>query len=130
MRTLLGNSDLLDKYELIDSATLSFKDKVLKFYEGIDLAHINDFNHELKLSGIEVDLFKEHLNKLKKSHDKVLIVSDYDCDGICAFSIFSRLLDFLGIAHNYYIPSRSCTSAAPNGTMQLHPTPFRTLFTM
>ena len=107
MRTLLGNSNLLDKYEIIDDNTLSFKDKVLKFYEDIDFKTINDFDHELKLSGDEVDCFKEYLESMRDSDERILVVSDYDCDGICAYSIFSRLLDYLHIEHNYYIPSRS-----------------------
>lgn len=43
---------------------------------------------------------------LARSDRKVLIVGDYDCDGICSTAIMKRLLDRLGIVSNFYIPSR------------------------
>ena len=50
-------------------------------------------------------LFKEKLLSLKDK--KILLVGDYDCDGICATAIIKRLLNYLNIKHNYYIPSRN-----------------------
>ena len=48
--------------------------------------------------------FKDKLLSLKDKH--ILIVGDYDCDGICATTITKRLLEHLGINNSYYIPSR------------------------
>lgn len=48
--------------------------------------------------------FKDKLLTLKDKH--ILIVGDYDCDGICATTITKRLLEHLGINNSYYIPSR------------------------
>ena len=48
--------------------------------------------------------FKNKLLKLKDKH--ILIVGDYDCDGICATVIIKRLLEYLKITNSYYIPSR------------------------
>ena len=48
--------------------------------------------------------FKDKLLSIKDKH--VLIVGDYDCDGICATTITKRLLEHLGINNSYYIPSR------------------------
>ena len=50
-------------------------------------------------------LFKEKLLSFKDK--KILLVGDYDCDGICATAIIKRLLNHLDIKHSYYIPSRS-----------------------
>ena len=48
--------------------------------------------------------FKEILLSLKDKY--FLIIGDGDCDGICATAIIKRLLDYLNIKNNYYIPSR------------------------
>lgn len=48
--------------------------------------------------------FKDKLLTLRDKH--ILIVGDYDCDGICATTITKRLLEHLGINNSYYIPSR------------------------
>lgn len=50
-------------------------------------------------------MFKEKLLELKDK--RFLIVGDYDCDGICATAIMRRLLEFLKIRVNHYIPSRT-----------------------
>ena len=36
----------------------------------------------------------------------MLIVSDYDCDGVTSLTIMVRLFAHLGLKVNYYIPSR------------------------
>lgn len=48
--------------------------------------------------------FKEKLLSLK--NEKILIIGDYDCDGICSTVIIKKLLIHLNIKHNYFIPSR------------------------
>ena len=56
----------------------------------------------------EMEVLKSFRQKLLSYRDKrFFIVGDYDCDGICATVIMKRLLDWLQIANNYYIPSRS-----------------------
>ena len=52
-----------------------------------------------------LNAFKEYL--LSLADKRFFIVGDYDCDGICATAIMKKLFDDLGIACNYYIPSRS-----------------------
>ena len=132
MQNLLENSNLLDRYEFIEDKTLSFKDKVLKFYDDIDFDSLNDFSHELKIEGEEVDKFIKYINELKDKDEKVLIVSDYDCDGICAFAIFSRLLDYLNIEYNYYIPSRTKEGYGLSEKIveMAHKFNFKTIFTL
>lgn len=48
--------------------------------------------------------FKEKLLSLKDH--KVLLIGDYDCDGICSTAIIKKLLIYLNIEHNFFIPSR------------------------
>lgn len=48
--------------------------------------------------------FKEKLLSIKDT--KVLLIGDYDCDGICSTAIIKKLLEHLNIEHNFFIPSR------------------------
>lgn len=91
-------------YRFIDSP-LSLKDRILNTY--LDSIDFNDiFNSDFVL-----DLNQNILIEAKKEIEglrgkRVLIIGDYDCDGICATTIMKDLLDYLGIHNNYYIPSR------------------------
>ncbi len=49
---------------------------------------------------------KERILMAKENHEKILVVGDYDCDGICATAIMKDTLDRLGITCGYYIPHR------------------------
>ncbi len=67
---------------------------------------------DLDVSGFEEGDDIELLNEFKKillsyKDKRFFIVGDYDCDGICATAIMTKLFQDLGIASNYYIPSRS-----------------------
>ncbi len=55
----------------------------------------------------EPDVLRAFKEKLLSYADKrFFIVGDYDCDGICSTTIMKKLFDDIGIASNYYIPSR------------------------
>lgn len=103
MKLLSKNCNLESKYYLIDDQTLSFKDKVLKYLDIDEKPQVLD---NLMISGNEVELFKKRLDEAYKNNEKVLLVSDYDCDGVLSLAIMKRLLDRLKIKANYYIPSR------------------------
>ncbi|MCR4634166.1 MAG: DHH family phosphoesterase [Erysipelotrichaceae bacterium] len=67
---------------------------------------------DLDVSAFPLDEDIPILNKFKKillsyKDKRFFIVGDYDCDGICATAIISKLFKDLQIASNYYIPSRS-----------------------
>lgn len=81
--------NLLDNIYLINNITKS--DLEIDRFDNIDY-------HQSLLD------FKDKLLTLKDK--QVLIVGDYDCDGICATTITKRLLEHLGINNSYYIPSR------------------------
>ena len=77
------------------------------------ICNINNIDHEkLDVSNFfidkDMDIVDRFIDKIKELKDhRFLIVGDYDCDGICATTIMSRLLNYLNIENNYYIPSRS-----------------------
>lgn len=81
--------NILDNIYLINNVTKS------------DL-EIDRFNH-IEYDKVLLD-FKDKLLSIKDKH--VLIVGDYDCDGICATTIIKRLLQHLNVENSYYIPSR------------------------
>ena len=86
-----------------------------RYHKGNILDNIYLINN-IQKSDLEIDRFDnidyhqsllDFKDKLLSIKDKqVLIVGDYDCDGICATTITKRLLEHLGINNSYYIPSR------------------------
>ena len=86
-----------------------------RYHQGNILDNIYLINN-IQKSDLEIDRFdnidyhqslfdfKDKLLTLRDKH--ILIVGDYDCDGICATTITKRLLEHLGINNSYYIPSR------------------------
>ena len=100
----LNRSNVHEYYEIIDDKTLSFKDRVLLLYG-------NEVNNINQLASIDLDDkyisgFKNTIDEIIRKQLKVLIVSDYDCDGICALVIMLRMFEYLNVKVNYYIPSR------------------------
>lgn len=81
--------NLLDNIYLINNITKS----------DLEIDRFDNINYHESLFD-----FKDKLLTLKDKH--ILIVGDYDCDGICATTITKRLLEHLGINNSYYIPSR------------------------
>ena len=49
---------------------------------------------------------KKRILIAKENNEKVLIVGDYDCDGIMSTTIMKSLIDKLNIESGYYIPNR------------------------
>ena len=92
------------KYIFNEDLNKSVEDRILQ---------LNNISKEdLDVTDFKIDKDIEVINRFK---DKLLsykdkrffIVGDYDCDGICATAIIKKLFDDIGIACNYYIPSRS-----------------------
>ena len=81
--------NLLDNIYLINNITKS----------DLEIDRFDNINYHQSLFD-----FKDKLLTLKDKH--ILIVGDYDCDGICATTITKRLLEHLGINNSYYIQSR------------------------
>lgn len=82
----------------------SIIDRILEI-NNVDFSDLDVSNFVVDKNIDVVDNFKEKL--LSKKDKRFLIVGDYDCDGICATAIISKLLTDLDIKSNYYIPSRS-----------------------
>ena len=107
MQLSLSNFDLEDLYSLSYANTaLSFKDKVFGFYKDLDLEILTkEYDYKSAYNEV-IREFMALMQEIKENNYKVLIVGDYDCDGISATVIFSRLLNHLKITNNYIIPSR------------------------
>lgn len=92
------------KYVFNEDFNLSIADRILE---------LNSLTKkDLDISNFKVDynlsIINEYKQKLLSYKDKkFLIVGDYDCDGICSTAIIKKLFDEIGIANNYYIPSRT-----------------------
>ncbi len=114
MSSLLNHSELLAQYEIISDG--SFKERLDTYFKDIAVSDLFK-EEELRLSGDEVDRFKEAINTIILKGSRVLVVGDYDCDGIMATSIFMRLLAHLKINANYYIPSRTKEGYGLNETI-------------
>lgn len=89
---------------LFNEDNLDIVDRICKInnikYSDLDVSSFTvDYDLEV------LSIFKNGL--LTNKDKKFLIVGDYDCDGICATAIIKRLLDYLKIESNFYIPSRS-----------------------
>ena len=46
------------------------------------------------------------LKKAMKNGEKILVIGDYDVDGVCGTALFMRVVSNLGAKVNYYIPNR------------------------
>lgn len=91
-------------YRFLNSQA-SFKERIIDYYADnprFKEALFNDF--ELDLNQEVLKRGHEFIESLKGQ--RVLIIGDFDCDGISATAIIKMLFDKLGIANNYYIPSR------------------------
>ena len=88
------------KYNFIETSNI--KETILNL-NNVSEERLNreyDFN-------IKDEVFLNFKEKLLDNKDKkFLIVGDYDADGICSTVIISKLLDYLKVKSNYYIPSR------------------------
>ncbi len=101
LSNLLSRLEFEEGYELIQDADL--KERLLHYYDDVDLNDLKGID-DLKLEGELIERLRAVLKSLKGK--RVLIVSDYDTDGIMSLSIMLRLLDKLEIKTNYRIPSR------------------------
>ncbi len=62
---------------------------------------------ELSVNNCDALIYvKKRIVIAKEKNEKILVVGDYDCDGICATAIMKDTLKRLDIEHGYYIPNR------------------------
>ncbi|MFA5480951.1 MAG: DHH family phosphoesterase [Bacilli bacterium] len=48
----------------------------------------------------------ERIKKAIRSHERIIVYGDYDCDGIMSVSIIVKVFEMLDYPINYYVPSR------------------------
>lgn len=92
------------KYIFDESYDKPLEDRILQLR--------NVSRNSLDITNFRIDYNLDVLNRFKdgllSNKDKrFFIVGDYDCDGICATTIITKLFNDLGIPSNYYIPSRT-----------------------
>lgn len=92
------------KYIFNEDINLSITDRILEL-NNITKKDLDVSNFKVDYNLKVINEFKEKLLSYKDK--KFLIVGDYDCDGICSTTIIKKLFDEIGIANNYYIPSRT-----------------------
>ncbi|MDR1781620.1 MAG: DHH family phosphoesterase [Bacilli bacterium] len=101
---------------LINSNLSIFEKKVLATY---DNKIINDY----LLSSYQDIIFDnmnaviDKINEHIKSNHKIVIIGDYDCDGILGTSILVKAFAKIGIKVGYYIPNRLCDGYGLNKEM-------------
>lgn len=104
MNYKICNNDI--NYQLIKGYDLP--EFVLRVLASYDISNINDVltyqQQEIVFKNLDecLELIKKHLNQ----KSKIVIVGDYDCDGILATSIMVKGFAKLNIEVGYYIPNR------------------------
>lgn len=94
---LKNNDEINKKYNsLIAKFLLSFEDNLE------DILNYKD----LKDNEYKIDHIVDRIIYAKENKQKVLIVGDYDCDGICSSTIMCDIFTKLNIEHKCYIPNR------------------------
>lgn len=106
MQALLKNSEFNEYFDVIERPDLKVSDRLKLYYHDDDLFNKLFDVRELGLKGDVINHFVKTINDLVARQAKVLIVSDYDCDGVTSLTIMVRLFEHLGLKVNYYIPSR------------------------
>ena len=89
------------KYEFLNDTATQFQDRVLSF---LKIADRDPDEYDMNAALPALKRFGEAFDTLQ--NDRILLVGDYDCDGICATNILVRLCEKRGYKANYYIPSR------------------------
>ena len=71
-------------------------------------AFVNPSLDELKDPFLFEDMEKaiERLKKALKNNEKIMVLGDYDVDGVCGTALFMRVISNLGASVSYYIPNR------------------------
>jgi len=91
------------KYIFNEDFDKSIEERILEI-NNVSKSDIDVSNFEIDY---DLDILIDFKEKLLSRKDKrFFIVGDYDCDGICATTIMTKLFNDIGIKSNYYIPSR------------------------
>lgn len=65
---------------------------------------INQFKNPFLLSGMQEGV--NMINDAIKNNNRILIVGDYDTDGICSTAILYKYFESVGVKVNYFLPNR------------------------
>ena len=86
--------------KLLFSRNIQTKPEIQDFLN----SSLNNFYNPFLLSGMQ-----EGVNKIKdaiQNKKRIIIVGDYDTDGICATAILYKYFESIGVKVNYFLPNR------------------------
>lgn len=86
--------------KLLFSRNINTKEKIVNFLN----CGINNFYNPFQLSGMATGV--KQINNAIQNKKRILIVGDYDTDGICSTAILYKYFESIGIKVNYFLPNR------------------------
>lgn len=98
----LANETSLDKrlVELLCMRDIDTKEKIDEFFNADKKESVSPFVIK------DMDKAVEIVKNAVKSHKRILIYGDYDCDGITAIATLKKYFDGINYEVNYYLPDR------------------------
>lgn len=99
------------EYKIHESSNIyDLKSILLEHYDlsEIEYDHLNDIELSDPMQVTHMDQCLDILKDIKSKNEKILIVGDYDCDGICATTILCMAFEKCQFDYGFYIPNRLC----------------------
>lgn len=97
------------KYKINRSSNIYDLKTIISEHYEIELDELESLNH-IELSNpktvMNMDQCLNILRDIKRKNEKILIVGDYDCDGICATTILATAFEKCQLNYGFYIPNR------------------------
>lgn len=85
----------------------------IKTIDDLKMLEQSDFPYRFNFA----DEFIAAINKCKNNNKKIVIIGDYDCDGVCATSILKIFLDALKIDNDFIIGDRVTDGYGMNNSL-------------
>ena len=97
------------KYRINESSNIYDLKTILSEHYEMELEELNALDNIQLTDPNSVTNMKkclEILRDIKRKNQKILIVGDYDCDGICATTILATAFEKCKLNYGFYIPNR------------------------
>ena len=97
------------KYRINESSNIYDLKTVISEHYEMELNELDELN-TVELSNpktvTNIEKCLDILRDIKRKNQKILIVGDYDCDGICATTILATAFEKCKLNYGFYIPNR------------------------
>lgn len=97
------------KYRINESSNIYDLKTVISEHYEMELNELDELN-TIELSNpktvTNIEKCLDILRDIKRNNQKILIVGDYDCDGICATTILATAFEKCKLNYGFYIPNR------------------------